>query len=213
MTAPHSQEIISRYLARLDQELDSLTPLEKSEVIAQIEGHISEARSALTDETDADLLNILDRLGSPEAVAQSARNTRPEPAIRVAPARVPMTRERLLIAAAILAWAGGLASGVGAFLLFSESDFEPASFFSLFAGICGVAAGIVALRRPAVAVVGVFIAAVVEGANIFRLNALPSSFNTIVNVALVLLIAGGALAGVATILPRSRQDRSWSDFK
>lgn len=206
MTAPHAKQIVDGYLARLDLGLDSLTASEKSEVLAQIEGHITDARGSLTDETDADLLNIIDRLGSPEEVAESVRSSRPEGAIPVAPRRATTTLERLWIAAAILAWAGGLASLTGAFLLFSKSDFESASFLSLFAGICGVTAGIVVFRRPAVTVVGVLIASLAEGMNLRFEYALPSSFNTITNAALVLLIAGGALAGVATVLPRSRQE-------
>ena len=41
----------------------------RHELLADVREHIAEARMALTDETDADLLNILDRLGDPQAMA------------------------------------------------------------------------------------------------------------------------------------------------
>jgi hypothetical protein len=44
----------------------------REELLAQVESHIAEARAALGTETDADLLNILDRLGSPDLVAEGA---------------------------------------------------------------------------------------------------------------------------------------------
>jgi uncharacterized membrane protein len=203
MSAPHAQQIVNGYLAQLELELDTLTAPEKSDVLAQIEGHIRDARSALTDETDADLLNIIDRLGSPEEVAaESVRNRPSEGPIPVARRRAATVLERLMIAAAILAWAGGLASLIGALLL--VSDFGSAAFISLFAGICGVTAGIVVFRRPAVTVVGVLIASLAEGINLYRLTSLPLTVTTLANAALVLLIASGALAGVATVLRRSQ---------
>jgi uncharacterized membrane protein len=203
MTAPHAKQIVAGYLARLDQELDSLSALtssEKSEALAQIESHVNEARGALTDETDADILNILDRLGSPDEVADSVRSSRPDASIPVAPKKAPTTFERTLVMAAILMWAGGLASLIGALVLFSTSDFEPASFLSLFAGICGVMSGAVVFKRPAVAVVGVLLAAVAVGRNLTYWYLLPSNFNTIDDAALVMLVLGGALAGVAATL-------------
>jgi hypothetical protein len=111
----------------------------------------------------------------------------------------------MLIAAATLIWAGALASLIAAVVQFSRSDFEPASFLSLFAAVCGVIAGGVVFKRPAVAVVGVLIASLADARNLFYWYSLPPTFNTFVNAAVVLLISGGALAGVATMLSRNRQ--------
>lgn len=72
MTAPHSQQIVEGYLARLDRELRDRGVAGRAELLAQVESHIAEARAALGTETDADLLNILDRLGSPDSVAEGA---------------------------------------------------------------------------------------------------------------------------------------------
>jgi uncharacterized membrane protein len=72
VTAPHSQQIVDGYLARLDRELRDRGVAGRAELLAQVESHIAEARAALGTETDADLLNILDRLGSPDSVAEGA---------------------------------------------------------------------------------------------------------------------------------------------
>jgi uncharacterized membrane protein len=73
MTAPHATDIISGYLARLDGEAADLPRRERRELIAGIREHIAEARAAMPEETDADVLNLLDRLGDPADVASDER--------------------------------------------------------------------------------------------------------------------------------------------
>jgi hypothetical protein len=73
MTAAHSQQIVDGYLARLDIELRDRGVAGRVELMAQVESHIAEARAALGNETDVELLNIRDRLGSPDLVAEGAR--------------------------------------------------------------------------------------------------------------------------------------------
>ncbi len=72
MTAPHATQIIEGYLARLSAELMSLPSDRRHELVEDIRNHISESRAALEQETDADLLNILDRLGEPSELARDA---------------------------------------------------------------------------------------------------------------------------------------------
>ncbi|MDQ6878999.1 MAG: hypothetical protein M3082_15195 [Candidatus Dormibacteraeota bacterium] len=69
MTAPRADEIIAGYLARLEAALGPVPDARRQELLDDVRSHISEARLALSDETDADLLNILDRLGDPEDMA------------------------------------------------------------------------------------------------------------------------------------------------
>jgi hypothetical protein len=69
MTALHAEEIIAGYVARLERSLAGAPAAPADELKADVQAHIAEARSALTEETDADLLNILDRLGDPGALA------------------------------------------------------------------------------------------------------------------------------------------------
>src|SRR5207253_10779480 len=72
MGAPHADQLISGYLARLKEETAGLPQASRRELLADVSSHVEEARRQLTDETDADILNILDRLGEPSAVAADA---------------------------------------------------------------------------------------------------------------------------------------------
>jgi len=73
MTATHAHQIVDGYLKRLDGELADLPVTRRQEVSSQIAEHIAQARSELSEETDADLLTILDRLGEPDEIAAEAR--------------------------------------------------------------------------------------------------------------------------------------------
>jgi hypothetical protein len=97
MTAPRADEIVAGYLARLEAALAPVPEARRLELLEEVREHIAEARMALTAETDADLLNILDRLGDPADVA-AAEIGRAEPAH--APAR--RTSRGLEVAALVL---------------------------------------------------------------------------------------------------------------
>lgn len=97
MTAPRADEIVAGYLARLEAALAPVPDARRKELLEEVREHIVEARMALTDETEADLLNILDRLGDPADVA-AAEIGRANPAL--APAR--RTSRGLEIAAIVL---------------------------------------------------------------------------------------------------------------
>ena len=73
MTATHAGEIVDGYLKRLERELADLPPGRRKEVVGQIAEHIADARAELSNETDADLLTIIDRLGEPDEIAAEAR--------------------------------------------------------------------------------------------------------------------------------------------
>ena len=73
MTATHATQIIDGYLKRLDSELSSIPTARRKELAAQIAEHIAQARQELPEETDADLLTILDRVGEPDEIAAEAR--------------------------------------------------------------------------------------------------------------------------------------------
>lgn len=65
MTAPHATQIVDGYVARLEAELADVPAARRRELVDDVRAHIAEARTAMTSESDADLLNILDRLGDP----------------------------------------------------------------------------------------------------------------------------------------------------
>jgi uncharacterized membrane protein len=77
MTAPHADQLIDGYLARLRVAASDLPPAVRDELVEDMRVHIAEARSREPQETDATILNILDRLGEPDAVVAEA-GRRPE---------------------------------------------------------------------------------------------------------------------------------------
>jgi uncharacterized membrane protein len=98
VTAPHADELIAEYLARLETALAPIPSARRQELLDDVRAHIAEARSALSDETDADLLNILDRLGDPADMAADEIG-RQEPS---RPAQPPQRNSRGLEIAAIV---------------------------------------------------------------------------------------------------------------
>jgi uncharacterized membrane protein len=73
MTAPHADQLIDGYLARVRAAAADLPSGARDELIDDMRAHIGEARSREPEETDASVLNILDRLGEPDAVVAEAR--------------------------------------------------------------------------------------------------------------------------------------------
>ncbi len=73
MTAPHADQLIDGYLARLRAAASDLPSSARDELIADMRSHIAEARARESDETDATILNILDRLGEPAVVVAETR--------------------------------------------------------------------------------------------------------------------------------------------
>jgi hypothetical protein len=73
VTAPHADQLIDGYLARLRVAATDLPASVRDELIEDMRAHIAEARTRETEETDATILNILDRLGEPAVVAAETR--------------------------------------------------------------------------------------------------------------------------------------------
>jgi hypothetical protein len=73
MTAPHADPLIDGYLARLRVAATDLPSSVRDELIEDMRAHIAEARAREPEETDATILNILDRLGEPAVVVAEAR--------------------------------------------------------------------------------------------------------------------------------------------
>jgi hypothetical protein len=73
VTAPHADQLIDGYLARLRVAATDLPANVRDELIEDMRAHIAEARTRETEETDATILNILDRLGEPAVVAAETR--------------------------------------------------------------------------------------------------------------------------------------------
>lgn len=73
MSAPHAEQLVDEYLGRLNAALAGEPPDRREEIVGEIRSHLAEERSQLRDETDADLHNLLERLGDPVELAQAAR--------------------------------------------------------------------------------------------------------------------------------------------
>jgi hypothetical protein len=73
MPAAHADQIISGYLSRLEVAVRTLPGGRGGELLDVFREHIAEARAQLVDESDADLLNILDRLGDPADIVAEER--------------------------------------------------------------------------------------------------------------------------------------------
>jgi len=73
MTAPHADQLIDGYLARIQAAAGDLPAGARNELLDDMRSHIAEARSREQEETDAMILNILDRLGEPAVVVTEAR--------------------------------------------------------------------------------------------------------------------------------------------
>jgi len=74
MTAPHASDIINGYLSRLESETAGIPRTERRELIDGVREHIAAARDQMPEETDAALLNLLDRLGDPAELAREERD-------------------------------------------------------------------------------------------------------------------------------------------
>jgi uncharacterized membrane protein len=68
VSAPHADQLIDGYLARLRVAAADLPSSVRDELIEDMRAHIAEARAREPEETDATILNILDRLGDPAVV-------------------------------------------------------------------------------------------------------------------------------------------------
>lgn len=74
MSTPLGDQLVSDYLQRLDAALTGVPPDRRDEIVGEIRSHIEEQRAALQDETDADVYNLLERVGEPYALATAARS-------------------------------------------------------------------------------------------------------------------------------------------
>jgi len=106
MTEVEADRLVGDYLTRLDTALSGLPEDRRSQLVSEIAEHISMARKRLVNPTEADIMNLLDRVGTPEAIAAEAAGEMPPPV----PARPGGIQEFLAI---VLLLFGGFLFGVG----------------------------------------------------------------------------------------------------
>jgi uncharacterized membrane protein len=107
--------LVEDYLDRLERELADFPSARRRELVQEISEHIAEARAGLESESEADVRNLLDRMGDPADIAAEARGPAPE----TVPAGAPVARRSgaLDVAALILLLLGGVVIPVIGWLL------------------------------------------------------------------------------------------------
>ncbi len=107
--------LVRSYLSRLDAALTNVPAAERRQIVDGIEEHATASLAELADPTEADVRNVLDRLGDPAAIAADARE------------RLGVTRTRSDTITTVLLWVGA-AVGVFNLLMVSTSQIGPIEF-------------------------------------------------------------------------------------
>jgi uncharacterized membrane protein len=102
-----ADKLIDDYLDRLERELAEFPAARRRELVQEISEHIAEARAGLEPENEAEIRNVLDRLGDPADIAAEARGSVEEQPAAAAPA--PERRSGALeVLALVLILLGGV---------------------------------------------------------------------------------------------------------
>ena len=112
--ATEAREVLDEYLEALDAELKGLPAADRAELILEVRTHFEEARRELPAPTEAQLRNILERLGPPSEIAAEARQRYQSPALPSAAPELaePARTAGLLEILALLTWVVWWPAGV-----------------------------------------------------------------------------------------------------
>ena len=72
-----ADKLVEDYLDRLERELADFPSARRRELVQEISEHIAEARAGLESENEAEIRNLLDRMGDPADIAAEARGQSP----------------------------------------------------------------------------------------------------------------------------------------
>lgn len=103
--SPTADQLIDRYLKHLRIELADLPRARQRELEQEIAEHIAEARAELPSESEAEIRNLLDRIGDPADIAAEARDRVDVPTRAVPEPAKSRTHE---VIALVLLLVGGL---------------------------------------------------------------------------------------------------------
>jgi uncharacterized membrane protein len=81
-----ADRLVEDYLDRLERELADFPSARRRELVQAISEHIAEARAQFDSESEADVRNLLDRMGDPADIAAEAHGAPEEPPVVAAPA-------------------------------------------------------------------------------------------------------------------------------
>jgi uncharacterized membrane protein len=65
-------DVVAEYLQEIDLRLSGLPVLQRRELLADLAAHIATERTERNIQTEGELIEVLERLGSPEVVAAAA---------------------------------------------------------------------------------------------------------------------------------------------
>jgi uncharacterized membrane protein len=105
MSGNMTDDAVSEYLREVERRVADLPVLQRRELLADLRAHIASERLERSANSEGEVLEILERLGSPEEVAAAAY-AEADAGLRttVRPAQVGTpSRSRLLIAAGVVA--------------------------------------------------------------------------------------------------------------
>jgi len=70
--AIRTEDLVERYVRRLREELGGLSSAQRQEIVDEVRNHVEESLADREHATEADVLNVLDRLGDPAEIAREA---------------------------------------------------------------------------------------------------------------------------------------------
>lgn len=100
------EQMIEDYIRQVKENLPHASPREKQELVAEIRSHLEEEVSRSEDRSSAAILNMLERFGDPEEIAQGLSDTLDD--------SVPVDRPRsypptwLVIGLTVFLWPAGI---------------------------------------------------------------------------------------------------------
>ena len=104
MSSNKTDDAVVEYLHEVELRLAGLPLLQRRELLADLRAHIAGERLERSAHSEGEVLEILERLGSPEEVAAAAYEEAGPPRTTIRPAQVGTpTRSRLLLGAAVVA--------------------------------------------------------------------------------------------------------------
>jgi uncharacterized membrane protein len=72
MSSNKTDDVVSEYLHEIEARLAGLPLLQRRELLADLEAHVATERAERNVQSEGEVLEILERLGSPEVVAAAA---------------------------------------------------------------------------------------------------------------------------------------------
>ena len=117
-------DVVAEYLREVDNRLAGLPVLQRRELLADLETHIATERAERNLQSEGELIDVLERLGTPEVVAAAAHE---EAGVRPAPPAKRGQWSPWMIAVAVAVALVGLVLCLGfAFFANTSAVSEPA---------------------------------------------------------------------------------------